>query len=341
MASLGNVIAELRIEDRGWTVLHHRYGLGTQRTLEYVGKALGLTRERIRQIEKKARIHLWNGTLVLLNVNNALEKDHLRLGEPFRSDVSRRSVLGRLNRVLARIDLPGTVSDRYRLIVAVRAAQEMYASKWPNLTYLFCSLPPSMLAHPSVRAAVAAQAEAKRQWSYPELARRVLEQEGAPMHWHDALDAAERLNRRKYISPGGFFNTLCDIKHVFVRVGPGTYGLVKWGLQERRTNVDLVAEYLANQRQTRSFGEILHGVGIPSKIKQNSLQMSLDLNPRFYKSIEGKYGLRGWLPPREKQTLRSAPWKVEAPDSHVRVERALDRGYDIEAICSRDALLES
>ena len=64
--------------------------------------------------------------------------------------------------------------------------------------------------------------------------------------------------------------------------------------------------------------------------------MTLDMNPRFYFSQEGTYGLRAWLRVREKQTLRTPEWQVETFQSYERVERAMERGDDIDMIMSQD-----
>lgn len=64
--------------------------------------------------------------------------------------------------------------------------------------------------------------------------------------------------------------------------------------------------------------------------------MYLDMHPRFYKSINGTYGLRTWLPPREKQNLRTPEWLVEDSKSFERVERSKQRGYDVEGIIETD-----
>jgi hypothetical protein len=331
---LGNALSKLLTEDRGWLVLHYRFGLGRKMTLENIGDQFGVTRERIRQIEHKALTRLWNSTLVLSEVCDALERNSKLLGEPF--TVRRAALLRRISRVLSEVDYSGTAADRHRLILVFRAAHQKFGRQWPRATFLFCSLQPPRLDHPGIADAVEAKKEAERELSYTELAQHVLQEEDAPMHWHDLVRAAERAKRRKSITPSALFNAVLYRKDLFVRVASGTYGLVAWGLKERPSNVDLIAGYLKRRGIAAAFGDILQKVGAPHQMKTNSLRMSLDLNPRFYRSIEDEYGLRAWLPPREKQTLRIPHWKIESLDSYERVQRAIDSGYDVDAIAARD-----
>jgi len=64
--------------------------------------------------------------------------------------------------------------------------------------------------------------------------------------------------------------------------------------------------------------------------------MLLDMYPRFYKSLENTYGLRAWLAPREKQTLRTSESLVESLDSYERLVQAGQRGYDVESMIQLD-----
>ena len=63
-ASIGPMLAKLlrRLPDREQRILELRYGLdgheGPQRTFKEIGKIVGLTRERVRQLEKKALAEL-------------------------------------------------------------------------------------------------------------------------------------------------------------------------------------------------------------------------------------------------------------------------------------------
>ena len=72
------------------------------------------------------------------------------------------------------------------------------------------------------------------------------------------------------------------------------------------------------------------------EIEKSSLVMFLDLNPRFYKSTSNTYGLRAWLPPRHKQTLLTPSYLLEDPKSFERVQKAVERGYEVDEIVNRD-----
>jgi hypothetical protein len=76
---------------------------------------------------------------------------------------------------------------------------------------------------------------------------------------------------------------------------------------------------LSDAGHPMGFGEIQALVSATRPIKRGSLQMYLDLDPRFYKSIQGAYGLRSWLPPRERQTLGTPDWQVEDRKSYQRI----------------------
>jgi transcriptional regulator with XRE-family HTH domain len=333
---LEEILAQLNLDDREWLIVVRRTGRGKRETLEQVGKALGVTRERIRQIEKVARRRIAEGSEKLGWLADLLERKHEDLGPPFGENLSDQARLRRLEVVLRRDGIDSSTIGRSRLITVFRMVFPKYATRWPALTYWCCAFAEPVLAYGPVAQALKDHREARRQWSYSELLFRVLEQEGAPMHWLDALEAAERLGRRRTIYPSPFFNTLGHKKLIFVRVGPGTYGLRKWGMQERPTNVDMVATFLAEKGRPAALGDLAHRFVATGVIKANSLQMMLDMNPRFYRSIEGAFGLRIWLPPRHRQTLRSPQWQVESADSFGRVARATSRGYDVETICARD-----
>jgi hypothetical protein len=203
------------------------------------------------------------------------------------------------------------------------------------MTLLACSLAPEVRNYAPIARLLAAEAEANRKLSYPELARLVLTEAGVPLHWREIVARAEALGRKENVAAASMMHVLQE-NRIFVRTSSGTYGLREWGLQTKQPNTTLVAEFLAAKGRPASFGEILQKVGTPAKIRPHSLKMALDLSPRFYRSVEDEYGLRAWLPPRDMQRLSTPRWKVEAADSFARVERAGERGYDVEAMVLRD-----
>src|SRR3990172_11816925 len=101
---------------------------------------------------------------------------------------------------------------------------------------------------------------------------------------------------------------------------------------------DIIASVFKRENQSLPVETILAKVSSVRSVKQPSLIMYLEMHPRFYKSINNTYGLRGWLPPREKQNLRTPEWLIEDSKSIERVERARQRGYDVESIIAEDKL---
>jgi hypothetical protein len=115
--------------------------------------------------------------------------------------------------------------------------------------------------------------------------------------------------------------------------------LVEWGNKQVKPYPDIVAAVLSQEKQVLSFDKILALVSSIRPIKQPSLFMYMEMHPRFYKAINNLYGLRGWLPPRENQNLRTPEWLIEDSKSYERLERAKQRGYDIDSIVEEDKLI--
>jgi hypothetical protein len=124
--------------------------------------------------------------------------------------------------------------------------------------------------------------------------------------------------------------------NLFVRVDAGTYALAEWGVNQVETYPDIIASVMKPLKKALPAETIYHRVMEIRPVKQATLTMLLDLHPRFYKSLEKTYGLRVWLSPREKQTLRTPEGLVEDGDSCKRLEKARQRGYDIDSIIEMD-----
>lgn len=164
----------------------------------------------------------------------------------------------------------------------------------------------------------------------------VLSQAKEPLHWSVIVEKSYNLGRRKSFSSAGIYNTLLRYPKEFVRIGPGTYALVEWGLTEIDYYPDIIASVLSDEQKPLNVDNLFVRVNSSRPIKRTTLQMYLDMHPRFYKSIDGTYGLRCWLLPKENQTLRTPEYLIEDMSSFVRIERAIARGYDVDSIVTAD-----
>jgi len=219
-------------------------------------------------------------------------------------------------------------------------------ARYPRLTYAACALPPAILAHPAV-AAAAERLRRQAAWTrrtgrerrhaltHGALAAAVLGDAGTPLHWTEIAARAERLRRPSPVSPRALFNALLSDAATFVRVGPGTYALAVWGAAPVPTYPALIARVLRAVGQPLPPDEIRRQVDQVRPITPGSLQMVLALHARFYRSVDGTYGLRAWLPPDPEAT---APrWQVEDRRSARRVAHAQARGIDVARLTARDA----
>jgi hypothetical protein len=163
-----------------------------------------------------------------------------------------------------------------------------------------------------------------------------LEKEKQPLHWNEIAKRALKYGRKEIFNSTGLYNALIAHKDLFVRVGQGIYGLSDWGYEEVSTYVDIIASVLKKEEKAMSIGKIYTNVCEQRQIKRSSLIMYLYLHPRFYRSVNKMYGLRAWLPPREKQSLLTPKWLVEDIKSFERVDGARKRGYIVENIILQD-----
>jgi len=215
-------------------------------------------------------------------------------------------------------------------------SEDVLQRRWKKTCFLACSANPPIKKHEEVSRILIKQEEKNKRVSYKELAFLILTNEKKPMHWSKIAERAYRMGRRDSFSSTALYNALMNYSDLFVRVDAGTYALVEWGFNKVDTYPDIIASILKLSRKPLSADAIYHKVNEIRQVKQSTLIMSLDMHPRFYRSLEKTYGLRVWLPPREKQTLRTPEWLVEDSDSFKRLEQAIQKGYDIENMIQAD-----
>jgi hypothetical protein len=89
------------------------------------------------------------------------------------------------------------------------------------------------------------------------------------------------------------YHSLLSHPKKFVRVRHGTYGLAAWGLARPPYIKDRLVELLAQSSYPLPYWHLREKVLEVCQCKENSVRMTLDLNPKVFKKFEGdQYGLQ-------------------------------------------------
>lgn len=343
--SLSSITNRLDLNDRVWEVLEKRHGFSRRYSLDEVAIDLGVTRERVRQIEYRALAKVEKRINGVINPLSQLDNQISSEWTSFEKATTINEAIFPYRRLLADMGWEDTRGREIRqLFIILRALVRLNIGgierHLPSLSYAACCLLPGVLKHPKVgeqeRERQHQQLDQERKWTYERLVEVVLTDANIPLHYTEIARRAESLEHRDNLSVKGIHNVLLSNSDKFAYVDQGTYGLTAWGLTSVDTYTDIIAEALKTAGKPLPYGNVLQLVKAKRAIKPQTLQMTLDMNARFYCSQEETYGLRAWLLPREKQTLRTPKWQVEISQSYERVQRAIEHGYDVEAIVAQD-----
>lgn len=312
---------------------------------EIAAESGGVTRERIRQIIEQVYERIRENLNLLKIFCDYFEErtDNISKGLNTKN-FAINDLINQCKLQLPSQGLSATEKELETLIAITRLlaihdkawAQEFIYVRWKNFCFLACVANPPIEGHDMVSQTLAKEKLENKKMSYKELALSILSNEKMPMHWSEIAEQAYHMKRRDSFNSTALYNALMNYPELFVRVDAGTYALAEWGFNKAETYPDIIASILKSSKKPLSADAIYHKVNEIRQVKRSTLIMSLEMHPRFYKSLENTYGLRVWLPPREKQTLRTPERLVEDSDSYNRLEQASQRGYDIENMIQAD-----
>ena len=315
--------------DNAWKRRNRRAGGAAFRTLGQVGDEFGVTRERIRQIEKNA-LRKIEYPRRLRVVRHAVERQ-LSL----RDLTTRDYAHGDLGEVLSRWPSVFPHPERWLALLAtilpdVKALQPIEVATADVRQHLEALLQERGGSvgrsefEDYLRERGCSSAEAYGAWSilrgmnlgyfwtddsvlvprYTEIARFVLRTDGEPLHWRDIADRAQALGLDRDISVSTLYNAITANPEIFVYRGPGTYGLREWGLERRRYQTEVIVDWFRRTGRNAQSGEIVAALrGTENEISLSSVSWYLYTNTLFFEDIDGNYGLREWLPPTNEQRL--------------------------------------
>lgn len=315
-------------KDRDREVVVKRHGLKNfqPHTLEQIGSELGITRERVRQIEKAAfqkireqgiadnDLHSSiltsiDGTGGIIQLDNLLNK--LELDSVERPNVT---YLVRIMPDLELIELSDelspvvTITEPYNRQAILHLHRQLHdATKSYGKPVKFNKIA-GAIDGPHARTALEELATASKlvtdldgQWglaSWPEVNPRsirdktylVLKKAGRPMHFTEISDKISKLDANpKQVTTQAVHNELIKDAR-FVLIGRGIYALAEWGYQAG-TVADII-EQILREESPLTREEIIKRVLSRRQVKVATIALNLQEKPQFERVGKGLYKLQ-------------------------------------------------
>jgi hypothetical protein len=230
------------------------------------------------------------------------------------------------------------LSDKLLVMTKKPWASKYIDDKWKVFALLACLVEPPVMKNEEVNKIFEEQYIKNKKVTYEQLAHEVLAIAKTPLHWREIAEKSYALDKRESFDTRAIYHSLLRCEDMFVRVGQGTYGLKEWGGKTPDTFPDIIESILKQENRSLPIDALFSKVAILRPVKLPSLIMTMEMHHRFYKSINDTYGLREWLPAREKQNLRTPEWLIETAKSFTRVAKAKSRGYLVDQFASGDEL---
>ncbi|MCC7288881.1 hypothetical protein IT414_00580 [bacterium] len=319
---------ELLKKDRERDVLIRRHGIKNipAQTLEQIGADLGVTRERVRQIEKAALARIrsqkrpvdaitgrinetiaQNGGLMQLSLlQAALELDPALSPELyFFVKLQPELVLIEKNDNHDSIVLiesaikPASVAEIHQAAIDTLKSLKKPTKLDKIIDAVPASIDPKALEQLLSASAKIANLEAHYGLSHwPEVNPKsirdkiyfVLKKMGRPMHFSDIADYIQNLKTNpKKVTTQAVHNELIKDKR-FILIGRGIYALAEWGYQAG-TVADIIEEIL-REESPLSKDEIVRRVLARRQVKVTTIALNLQEKPQFERVSKATYRLR-------------------------------------------------
>ncbi len=299
-------------------IILRRFGLGAKKeTLESIGRSLGITRERVRQIEQASFLNLkpeikkqqkvFKYFKDYLGKRGNLKKEDLLLdelgGKKFQREIY---FLLNLGEDFERL---GETKDFYSLwttdlkfwTLAWETVNSLHSKlneinkplKLKEVNDLFSFSPEALISYLEVSKKIQRNSEGFygiKEW--PEINPRrikdkaylIFKKEQKPLHFSNVaqfigLPYSQTVHNELIKDPR------------FVLIGRGTYALREWGYEDG-TVKDVISKILKNTNKPLSREEILKKTLEKRMVKENTVFLNLGNKKYFLKNTEGRYTTR-------------------------------------------------
>lgn len=327
-----NALIEKSLEalkkDRDREILRRRFGIvgGRVQTLEEIGQDLGVTRERVRQIEKAALIRireqgkhnheLTDQLTVILNTHGGIISFESLMEElSIQSELEPHvGFLVRLNPAFYFVDK----SDHHTYLVLdatvyqERDLKQLYSQlvevmtdlgKPTKFDVIMARIDGPHKAEALQQLALTAHniSNLDTQWGlskWPEVNPKsirdkiylVLKKSNHPMHFTEIASAISKLKANpKIVTTQAVHNELIKDRR-FVLIGRGIYALSEWGYKAG-TVADIIEEVLKAESPLPK-DQIIERVLARRQVKPSTIVLNLQEKPQFERVSKGVYGLK-------------------------------------------------
>lgn len=322
------ILKHLR-QERDRQIVAQRFGLGLSKrhTLEKIGQSFGITRERVRQIEKAATERLRSSNTAEIKQIDGLISRHVadhgnvallediasRLGASNPADSSYVTFLAVLAPSIEVID----DNDHYEAGVALRPhvdRQTIESAVREMVAYLKESKKPAKIE--DIAKQVASDLDAKALENIAKISKKLASLEGEwglshwpvvnpksirdktylvlnkhakPLHFSDiAREIADLGARKRNVTTQAVHNELIKDPR-FVLVGRGIYALADWGYTPG-TVADIIADVLREEAPLHK-DEIIKRVLKKRQVKTTTIVLNLQEKPQFVRVAKATYAL--------------------------------------------------
>lgn len=315
-------------KDRDREVVAKRHGLKTYQphTLEQIGSELGITRERVRQIEKAAFQKIREQGLTESELHTAMldsiqETGGIiqldRLLSALELDANERPDVTYLVRIMPDLELVEqneelspvvSLSDPYSRQTVIQLHSQLHdATKSHGKPVKFDKIA-GAIDGPHARTALEELAVASKlvtdldgHWGlavWPEVNPRsirdktylVLKKAGRPMHFTEIADKISKLDANpKQVTTQAVHNELIKDAR-FVLIGRGIYALAEWGYQAG--TVSDIIEQILREESPLTREEIIKRVLARRQVKVATIALNLQEKPQFERVGKGLYKLQ-------------------------------------------------
>jgi DNA-directed RNA polymerase delta subunit len=318
---------EVLRKDRDREVLTKRHGvLGNKpQTLEQIGQQLGITRERVRQIEKAALARIRQENEINPDFSNALiaiidKKGGVIRFEQVVDRLTDQELAAELSFII-RTNPKFYYLDKNDLLDSLVVNAEVYSEEDVKDLHQLILVTTKELGKPGrferiagkidgphkaeslmeIAHASAKMAELEENWGlshWPEVNPKsirdkvylVLKKNGRPMHFSDIAAKLDQVQANpKKVTTQAVHNELIKDKR-FVLIGRGIYALAEWGYQAG-TVADII-EGILKEESPLTKDEIVRRVLARRQVKVTTIALNLQEKPQFERVAKATYQLK-------------------------------------------------